>query len=84
LGRFIGDEEKSFYKIGTWSKFGSGRNDRFETNFFRHVGHSLLPDLSAVTMHSAQNLKKMGLPQLDVSYFKRYLAFMKTSHFMVK
>ena len=39
-----------------WSKLGSGLNDLLETNFFRQVGHSLFPDLKAVTMHSAQNL----------------------------
>ena len=38
------------------SKFGSGRSDRFDTSFFRHVGHSLLPLRSAVIMHSWQNL----------------------------
>lgn len=40
----------------SWSKFGSGLSDRFETSFLRQVGHSLLPERSAVTMHSAQNL----------------------------
>jgi len=40
------------------SKLGSGRRDRFDTSFFRQVGHSLLPLLSAVIMHSWQNLKK--------------------------
>lgn len=37
------------------SKFGSGRSDLLDTSFLRHVGHSLLPDLSAVMMHSWQN-----------------------------
>ena len=41
-----------------WSKFGSGLRDLLETSFLRHVGHSLFPDLNAVTMHSAQNLKQ--------------------------
>ena len=39
------------------SKLGSALKDLRDTSFFRHVGHSLFPDLSAVTMHSAQNLK---------------------------
>ena len=39
-----------------WSKLGSGLRDLFETSFLRQVGHSLLPDLKAVTIHSAQNL----------------------------
>ena len=43
------------------SKLGSGRSDRFETNFFRQVGHSLLPDLSAVMIQSEQNLCKHSL-----------------------
>lgn len=36
------------------SKFGSGLKERFETIFFRHVGHSLLPRISAVVIHSEQ------------------------------
>ena len=39
-----------------WSKLGSGLRERFDTSFFRHVGHSLLPERSAVIIHSAQNL----------------------------
>lgn len=37
------------------SKFGSGRRDLLETSFFRHVGHSLFPDLNAVMIQSLQN-----------------------------
>jgi hypothetical protein len=40
------------------SKFGSGLSDRLETNFFRQVGHSLLPLLRAVIIQSWQNLCK--------------------------
>ena len=32
-------------------------SDLLLTSFFLQVGHSLLPDLRAVMMHSAQNLK---------------------------
>ena len=39
------------------SKFGSGLSDRLETSFFLQVGHSLLPERRAVTMHSEQNLE---------------------------
>jgi len=47
------------------SKFGSGRSDRFDTSFFRHVGHSLLPLRSAVIMHSWQNLKQHNYAHYD-------------------
>lgn len=36
------------------SKLGSGRRDLFDTSFFLHVGHSLLPLRSAVIMQSWQ------------------------------
>ena len=36
------------------SKFGSGRSDLFDTNFFRQVGHSLFPERKAVIMQSLQ------------------------------
>lgn len=38
------------------SKLGSGLRDRFDTNFFRHVGHSLFPERNAVMIQSLQNL----------------------------
>lgn len=44
--------------IHTWfikkSKFGSGRSERLEIIFFRQVGHSLLPLIKAVVIHSEQ------------------------------
>lgn len=43
------------------SKLGSGRKERFEINFFLHVGHSLFPLLRAVMIHSWQNLCKHSL-----------------------
>ena len=49
------------------SKFGSGRSDRFDTSFFRHVGHSLLPLRSAVIMHSWQNLKQNNYSQINIT-----------------
>lgn len=36
------------------SKLGSGRSERFETSFFRQVGHSLLPLRNAVMIQSEQ------------------------------
>ncbi len=43
------------------SKLGSCRRLRFEISFFRQVGHSLLPLLRAVIMHSWQNLWRHSL-----------------------
>lgn len=43
------------------SKLGSGRSERFDTSFLRHVGHSLLPDRNAVTMQSEQKRCKHSL-----------------------
>lgn len=37
------------------SKLGSALRLRFDTSFFRQVGHSLLPDRRAVTIQSLQN-----------------------------
>ena len=50
---------------------GSGRRERFEASFFLQVGHSLLPERSAVTMHSAQNLKRKTNFLLDRTYLTR-------------
>ena len=36
------------------SKLGSRLSDRFDTSFLRQVGHSLLPDLRAVMIHSCK------------------------------
>lgn len=47
------------------SKFGSGRSDRLDTNFFRHVGHSLLPRSSAVVIHSLQNRCKHSYKRIS-------------------
>ena len=66
-----------------WSKLGSGLNDLLETNFFRQVGHSLFPDLKAVTMHSAQNLwnKVVKLNKNLLSRQERSICFGQTLKF---
>ena len=42
-------------------------SDLLLTSFFLQVGHSLLPDLRAVMMHSAQNLNDNKFPILNDS-----------------
>jgi len=61
-----------------WSKFGSGLKDLLETSFFLQVGHSLFPDLSAVMMHSAQNLCKHSFVVMVVFNKSRQIGHLRS------
>ena len=48
-------------------------SDLLLTSFFLQVGHSLLPDLRAVIMHSAQNLKWIFPILIGILYWFNYV-----------